>query len=118
MSTISWLGGSITADIEISTLSTTRASRVVQHDVLNGGALFTVRPASPRTLELVARSTSATGMKALEVALAAGGTITLSDVGQSDLVAEVILTGRVTRELDPKTARQWIVRAEVTENPT
>lgn len=118
MSTISWLGGSTEAHIEISALHTTRESRVIRHDILNGGSVFTVRPAAPRELELVVRSSSAADMADLEDALADGGTVMLTDDDQAHLVSEVILTGRVERYLDPATANQWIVRAEVTENPT
>ncbi|HWK26156.1 MAG TPA: hypothetical protein VNS09_06315 [Solirubrobacter sp.] len=112
--TIAWATGSCTAVLEISTMSSERRSRTVQHDVLHGPAAYTVYPAAPAMLKLEAHLPDSDDAGDLEAALAAGLLISLSDAAQPDLPPTVRLTGAVSKTLDPETAAEWIITAEVT----
>lgn len=101
----------------VETLRTEQEARSVMHDILDGPPVFTLRDAGPRTATLKLLVSSDTDAETLRVIFATGQVATVIDPSRPTLISPVTLTGKLSVGVDKKTARTWIIEAEVTEVP-
>jgi hypothetical protein len=92
-----------------------RDARTRTHPLMGGGTAVTLAPAGPRKVVLALLFADEDESKACEDMHARPGVITITEDGRDTHSMQYVVTGAVTRELDPETAEVWIVAAEVQE---
>lgn len=111
--TFSWPGGSIEASCDISSLSTSRGSRVVVHEVLDGPPVYTARQARSRESTLKIYCTTHADARLLEDAYAAGFNVETVDTAAPALIHVTIATGDIELTRNPRAG--WVLEVDVSE---
>lgn len=115
--TVSSTTGVVEAFATVDSFSSKQKARTKEHEILDGDVVFTMRDAGPRRSTLELLFADAEDAETCRVAFATGQIVTLSDPDNPTLISPVTLTGDLESGLDKKTARVWIVKADVTEVP-
>lgn len=89
------------------------AAATIAHPLMSGGIAIVHRPTPPRTCTLALFYPSEADALAAETAHRSGGTFTISETGRPSKTMTYVVVGSIERALDPTTARNWIVAADV-----